>query len=809
MNFTKVNQIESSKDMLTIMDTCQYKRIDKLQSTTKSKMLELPASLQARLDEALTAEYNPSLCGVARLLKENHFTEAEAIEVIYNTEGHRMPVGDEIEHAVSTVYSTKGTTKKVKWKQPAKVTTEAILANLEQRNIGLISEDELADKIGRTAACDDLGDFLERFYKGIEFVYIGSQYTGTIASVDYFVKHADEIHKKGHTQLVCNPMKRPLSQQELNELAHDDSGNPVLTKGGRHKLKYGNGGRCYEFASDTLDVVTFECDNSELLDRQFAVIAYLAQYLPLVAVVFSGGKSYHATFSLRGVPKKRLEELRQTMVNLGADRSVPNPVHLTRLGCVQREGKGLQRVLYLNEDARAQPVTKEKLAEFLAPPQAEALTEVHRRAKDGKYFMQNTHTMDWHITSMQEMRADLTGAGLGDEQRKESITKGRHEGSVEAVLQLAGRSRGLFKSKTGNILVPRSKFHVQPVKGEWPVTRALFMGMFYGEEHNVTQYEVLMGWLARAWRSYHHEEILQSQFLHIAGDAGSYKTYFVEHVLSNLFGQHADLNRHLVNDQQFNSDLFESFLQVADDPSLPRGGKVNFELIKSVAVSSDTCRCEGKNMNAFSVPALRRGILLTNTGTEAMKVVPVFESGMDDKIICLYVHKFRLAVPGYNLPTEKSLVDAWRREAPALAYELENYEPTDWRDENYADRYGVPSYKNPLVLKALRELSPAAVNYETIMRIVWSDYDTNNDPVKTFTSAELFAAGTGAMVDGIVPLFGWKSTRSLGRLLGELGQLSELINGKTSGKNTTTWFFKRPEASPFDEDDQNESNEPF
>ena len=784
-------------DTITTMDACQYKHIEKLQGTTKSKMLELPSTLHARLDEALTADYNPSLCGVARLLKENQFTEAEAVEVIYTIEGHRTPVGEEIEDAVSTVYSTKGTARKVKWKQPAKVTTEAILANLEQRNIGLISEDELADKIGRTAACDDLGDFLKRFYKGIEFVYIGSQYTGTIASVDHFVKHADEIHKKGHTQLVCNPMKRPLSQQELSEKAYDDSGNPVLTKGGRHKLKYGNGGRCYEFASDTLDVVTFECDNSELLDRQFAIIAYLAQYLPLVAVVFSGGKSYHATFSLKGVPKKHLEELRQTMVNLGADRSVPNPVHLTRLGCVQREGKGLQRVLYLNEDARAQSVTKEKLAEFLAPPQAEALTEVHRNSTDGKYWMQNTHTENWHAVNMQEMNADLKAAGFSGDQATESISRGRHEGSVDGVLQLAGRTRGVFKSLKGDFLVPRKKYQIQPRKGEWPVTKALFKGMFHGEDYNVTQYDVFMSWLARAWRSYTTEEILVAQFLHIAGAAGSYKTYLVEYVLPNLFGQLAELNKHLVSDQQFNSDLFKGFLQVADDPDMPRNGKVNHELIKSIAVSSETCRCEGKNINSENTPALRRGILLTNTGTEAMKVVPVFEDGMNDKIICLYVHKFRLEVPGYDLPTEKSLVDAWRREAPALAYELENYEPPEWGDENYADRYGVPSYKNPLVLKALREMSSADDHHLNIMKVVWRDYDTNHTNERFLTAAELLAAGSAALADGVITFFGWGSTRSLGKVISHLEPLSDVIHRKGKGSNTTRWIFTRPERSPF------------
>ena len=193
-----------------------------------------------------------------------------------------------------------------------------------------------------------------------------------------------------------------------------------------------------------------------------------------------------------------------------------------------------------------------------------------------------------------------------------------------------------------------------------------------------------------------------------------------------------------------------------------------------------------------------------------MKVVPVFEDGMDDKIICLYVHKFRLEVSGYELPTEQSLKDALRSEAAAFAYALESYEPPEWGSDNHADRYGVPSYKNPLVLEALRELSPAGQNHELIMKVVWRDYDTNPLPQKVFTSAELLAAGNAALADGVVSFFGWEKTRSLGKTLAELEQLSHLITKQGSGSNTKRWVFSRPERSPFSsQSDKEGEEEPF
>jgi hypothetical protein len=109
----------------------------------------------------------------------------------------------------------------------------------------------------------------------------------------------------------------------------------------------------------------------------------------------------------------------------------------------------------------------------------------------------------------------------------------------------------------------------------------------------------------------------------------------------------------------------------------------------------------------------------------------------------------------------------------------------------------VPSYKNPLVLEALRELSPAGQNHDIIMKVVWRDYDTDKSPHKTFTSSELLAAGSAAKTDGVVSFFGWESAQSLGKAVAQLEQLSHLITKQGSGSNTKRWVFARPERSPF------------
>ena len=723
---------------------------------------------------------NPNLLKVCGWLRNNGETQEEAKRSLLDFKGgHRELEYAEVERATSKVYNqTEGAARTSSaWALPKAPKPSEVTDNIIELGITPIEADDLPES---PEEADNPIDFIRHYFHGLEnpCVYIGHRYHGGIETLGLWTESGDHIEASQYDQILANPMQRTLTPEERQEEA--------------------SGGRKLEFASETLDVITFESDTLDP-QTQLGVIAWLAKSLPLVSIVHSGGKSYHATYSLKGLRIEQVKKVRQALANIGGDPAVMSPVQLVRLGGVHRSDKGnkFQTVLYIDPYARCKNVSTEGVDRLLglikSPP------KIHRTDK-GIYYMENQRTGNWQMVTMPEMRADLSADGLTGYDIDAAMAKGRHEDSVSAVIQLGGRSRGMFQTGSGNILVPRRKHGVQPREGSWTVTRELIKGMFYGVDENKTQLDVFMGWLARAWQSYTSEEITVGQFLHIAGDAGSYKTYLVQHVLANLFGVPSNLNSHLVGDIKFNSDLFTAFLWVADDASMKQHSKVNAELIKSIAVASQTCRLEAKNVDPITVPALRRGIMLTNTGEEAMKVIPVFEEGMDDKVISLFVHKFRLNVEGINLPTEQALQDALRAEAPAFAYVLENYAHHEW-NENHSDRYGVPSYKNPLVLEAIREASPEARNHELIMRIVWRDYETT--PARgerVLTSTELMREGRAALADGVIDFFGWESTRAIGKALSRI--TSELIESKGRGSNTKKWLFKRPSISPFEYDDE-------
>jgi hypothetical protein len=92
-------------------------------------------------------------------------------------------------------------------------------------------------------------------------------------------------------------------------------------------------------------------DGIASLDSQAVLIRYLAKYAPLVMVLWSGDKSLHAWFAIKGEPEDRLFLFMKGAVALGAD-----PATWTRLQFVRmpegwrEETKARQEVYYFDPE---------------------------------------------------------------------------------------------------------------------------------------------------------------------------------------------------------------------------------------------------------------------------------------------------------------------------------------------------------------------------------------------------------------------------------------------------------------------------
>ena len=724
---------------LTLDDVCQYKQIDKLSDSTRSKMLEAPQSLHLFLNDALMSEYNNNLCGCARGLHDNGFTASEAVEVIYKTPGHREPIGNEVEHAVETIYSSAGNVTKTQWPRYT-ASSEDVLANLDRRGIEPITEEHLIERLGDTPEVDNVADFLKHYYKGVTLpVYLGTRYQGIIEGVDTWLMMSDVIEDEGYEQMLCNPMKRKLSASERAE--------KVTGKDGKQSLKYPSGGRCLEIASDTLDVATFECDKVELLDYQLGIIAYISQRLPLVAIVHSGGKSYHATFSLKGVPSKDIHALRKALVELGADGSVLTPVQLTRLGAVTRKDKNtIQRVLWIDGDARHKEVDGDDLMELIHLDDADELPNItmdNTYCRDGKYYILDS-TGERYIginsEGLTRQLRMLNYSARGEEGEMSAVDKFKAyvelHNSVDACGALAGRSIGYRPNETSSMkyLVTRKNKRVEAKEGCWDNIRSILEKQ-YGDQ----QLKYFYSWLYRARYQLNHEKYNAGHALVISGAVGGGKSLVINQVIQPMLGGVADAERAMCKDNQFNSDLIGAELLLVDDVKLSRkmeDRKTFGTKIKGLTASSGSVSCHPKGVDAFTLSPLWRLVIAINDTEDDLGAMPPLGEGEEDtigdKIILLKCHKHQLPFVGDVNQYDK--IEAMiKAEIEAFAYFIDHYEiPADIKQGD--SRFGFDEFHHPELLDVLNQNS----NERTLLSVTTSVLF--NDEYRMDIVAE---AGTG------------------------------------------------------------------
>lgn len=95
-----------------------------------------------------------------------------------------------------------------------------------------------------------------------------------------------------------------------------------------------------------------EFDAPELdADKQAALLLHLSEYAPLVAVVYSGGKSYHGWFYVHGHPEQQVERFFKYACKLGCDPATWTLCQSVRLPDGLRDNGKRQTVFFLNYHA--------------------------------------------------------------------------------------------------------------------------------------------------------------------------------------------------------------------------------------------------------------------------------------------------------------------------------------------------------------------------------------------------------------------------------------------------------------------------
>jgi hypothetical protein len=90
--------------------------------------------------------------------------------------------------------------------------------------------------------------------------------------------------------------------------------------------------------------------------EQLPILRYLAQFLPLALIVFSGHESVHGWFNVQGVDQQLINKFFDRAESIGADHALRNPMQFVRVPSGRHKNGNLQQVLFFDPSALQQVV---------------------------------------------------------------------------------------------------------------------------------------------------------------------------------------------------------------------------------------------------------------------------------------------------------------------------------------------------------------------------------------------------------------------------------------------------------------------
>ena len=87
------------------------------------------------------------------------------------------------------------------------------------------------------------------------------------------------------------------------------------------------------------------------ITEQIPILRYLAQFLPLVLIVFSGNESVHGWFHVGGLAQEFVDKFFDHAEALGADHALRSPMQFARVPAGRHKNGNLQRVFFFDPDA--------------------------------------------------------------------------------------------------------------------------------------------------------------------------------------------------------------------------------------------------------------------------------------------------------------------------------------------------------------------------------------------------------------------------------------------------------------------------
>lgn len=148
------------------------------------------------------------------------------------------------------------------------------------------------------------------------------------------------------------------------------------------------------------------------------------------------------------------------------------------------------------------------------------------------------------------------------------------------------------------------------------------------------QLEYLLSWMSHFYRGAHLRKPCPGQALVIAGPPSKGKTIFTQLILGQLMGGVFDGTPHLVDGDQWTVDIAQNPVIVVDDSTAANDLQAhkNFSARVKKYVANGSIRSNGKFQQTGMVPWFGRILILCNTDSESLRILPNVEMSNRDKM---------------------------------------------------------------------------------------------------------------------------------------------------------------------------------
>ncbi len=308
----------------------------------------------------------------------------------------------------------------------------------------------------------------------------------------------------------------------------------------------------------------------------------------------------------------------------------------------------------------------------------------------------------------------------------------RRDLSVSYAGKLAGHMAGLVEQNGELILVTDSPRLIEPSVGGFPIIEKFLNGLL--EDQRI----YFDCWMKIGVESLRSRLIRPGQAIVLAGPKNCGKSVLQNQVITPaLGGRSAKPYQFMSGATAFNGNLFEAeHLMIEDDVgSFDIRARRHFGAYLKQFTANEGVQHHAKNRQGMTLKPFWRVSISCNDEPESLMILPPIDESLSDKVIIFQAKKKPMPMPTQTDEERAAFQTKLRTELPAyLGYLLKMQIPEKFR----SPRYGVETYHNPEVLKAMNEIAPEF----QLLELIDQHFNDSKKPWKG-KSSELEAELTG------------------------------------------------------------------